>query len=142
LLEGDPYEVFAGTNSSEGKYIIKKGTSTGKLKKKARGQYILASGEETYTLTNIHNHENGDSLCRMLSTALRHGADINFVVHQLEKTEGDLSSLSKVLARSLKKYIKDGSTVFGENCGQCETGKLERQDGCVICKSCGWTKCG
>jgi uncharacterized Zn finger protein (UPF0148 family) len=78
----------------------------------------------------------------MLSTALRHGADINFVVHQLEKTEGDLSSLSKVLARSLKKYIKDGSAVSGENCGQCETGKLERQDGCVICKSCGWTKCG
>jgi ribonucleoside-diphosphate reductase alpha chain len=142
LLEGDPYEVFAGTNSSEGKCIIKKGTNTGKLKKKARGQYVLAAAEETYTLTNIHNHENGDSLCRMLSTALRHGADINFVVHQLEKTEGDLSSLSKVLARSLKKYIKDGSAVSGENCGQCETGKLERQDGCVICKSCGWTKCG
>ena len=142
LLEGDPYEVFAGINASEGKYIIKKGTSTGKLKKKARGQYVLAAGEETYTLTNIHNHENDDSVCRMLSTALRHGADINFVVHQLEKTEGDLSSLSKVLARSLKKYIKDGSTVSGENCGQCETGKLERQDGCVICKSCGWTKCG
>lgn len=142
LLEDDPYEVFAGINIDTGKQFIKKTITTGKLKKKSRGQYILQSGEDNYVLTNIHNHENGDSLCRMLSTALRHGADINFVVHQLEKTEGDLSSLSKVLARSLKKYIKDGSTVSGENCGQCESGKLERQDGCVICKSCGWTKCG
>jgi len=142
MLDGDPYEVFAGINTESGKQFIKKSCSSGKLKKKARGQYALINGDENYVLTNIHNHENGDSLCRMLSTALRHGADINFVVHQLEKTEGDLSSLSKVLARSLKRYIKDGCAVSGENCGQCETGKLERQDGCVICKSCGWTKCG
>jgi ribonucleoside-diphosphate reductase alpha chain len=142
LLDGDPYEVFAGINIEGDKQILKKNVSKGKLKKKTRGQYSLVSGQDEFALSNIHNHENGDSLCRMLSTALRHGADINFVVHQLEKTEGDLSSLSKVLARSLKKYIKDGSKVSGENCGQCETGKLERQDGCVICKSCGWTKCG
>jgi ribonucleoside-diphosphate reductase alpha chain len=142
LLEGDPYEVFAGINTKGDKQIVKKNVTKGKLKKRTRGQYSLVAGTDEFALSGIHNHENGDSLCRMLSTALRHGADINFVVHQLEKTEGDLSSLSKVLARSLKKYIKDGSTVSGENCGQCETGKLERQDGCVICKSCGWTKCG
>ena len=142
LLEGDPYEVFAGINTEGDKQIVKKNVNKGKLKKKTRGQYSLVAGTDEFALSGIHNHENGDSLCRMLSTALRHGADINFVVHQLEKTQGDLSSLSKVLARSLKKYIKDGSAVSGENCGQCETGKLERQDGCVICKSCGWTKCG
>jgi ribonucleoside-diphosphate reductase alpha chain len=142
LLDGEPYEVFAGINTEGDKQIVKKNVNKGKLKKKTRGQYSLIAGADEFTLSGIHNHENGDSLCRMLSTALRHGADINFVVHQLEKTQGDLSSLSKVLARSLKKYIKDGSTVSGENCGQCEGGKLERQDGCVICKSCGWTKCG
>ena len=142
LLEGDPYEVFAGINTEGDKQIVKKNVNKGKLKKKTRGQYSLVAGTDEFALSGIHNHENGDSLCRMLSTALRHGADINFVVHQLEKTQGDLSSLTKVLARSLKKYIKDGSAVSGENCGQCETGKLERQDGCVICKSCGWTKCG
>jgi ribonucleotide reductase alpha subunit len=142
LLDGDPYEVFAGINTEGDKPIVKKNVNKGKLKKKTRGQYSLVAGTDEFALSGIHNHENGDSLCRMLSTALRHGADINFVVHQLEKTQGDLSSLSKVLARSLKKYIKDGSTVSGENCGQCENGKLERQDGCVICKSCGWTKCG
>ena len=78
----------------------------------------------------------------MVSTSLRHGADISFVVHQLEKTKGDLVSLSKVLARTLKKYIKDGTKVHGEECPSCQGSQVERNDGCVLCKSCGWSKCG
>ena len=143
LLEGDPYEVFAGLNIQNGQAIIKKGLSKGKLQKKARGQYVFSgSGETSCDLTNINNHENGDALCRMLSTALRHGADISFVVHQIEKTEGDLASLSKVLARTLKKYIKDGTKVHGEECPECKQANIQRDDGCVVCRDCGWTKCG
>lgn len=143
LLEDDPYELFAGLNQENGEQIIKKGLSKGKLQKKARGKYVFAAdGETSCDLTNINNHENGDALCRMLSTALRHGADISFVVHQLEKTEGDLASLSKVLARTLKKYIKDGTKVHGEECPECKSSNIQRDDGCVICKDCGWTKCG
>lgn len=143
LLEGDPYEVFAGSNVENGENIIKKGLHKGKLEKKARGKYVfVADGETSCDLTNINNHENGDALCRMLSTAFRHGADISFVVHQLEKTEGDLASLSKVLARTLKKYIADGTKVHGEECPECKQNNIQRDDGCVICKDCGWTKCG
>lgn len=143
LLGDDPYELFAGLNQENGNQIIKKGLSKGKLQKKARGKYVFAAdGETSCDLTNINNHENGDALCRMLSTALRHGADISFVVHQLEKTEGDLASLSKVLARTLKKYIKDGTKVHGEECPECKSSNIQRDDGCVICKDCGWTKCG
>jgi len=142
LLEGDPYEVFAGVNVDENnKPFINKTHANGNLKKKARGNYVFIANNETFDLTNINNHENGDALCRMVSTALRHGTSIEFVVHQLEKTKGDLASLSKVLARTLKKYIKDGTKVSGENCPSCESESVERTDGCVTCKSCGWTKC-
>ena len=142
LLEGDPYEVFAGVNADENnKPFINKTHANGNLKKKARGNYVFIANNETFDLTNINNHENGDALCRMVSTALRHGTSIEFVVHQLEKTKGDLASLSKVLARTLKKYIKDGTKVSGENCPSCESESVERTDGCVTCKSCGWTKC-
>jgi len=143
LFGNDPYEVFAGLNSQDGNAIIKKTHTRGKLQKKARGKYVfVADGEVSCDLTNINNHENGDALCRMLSTALRHGADISFVVHQLEKTEGDLASLGKVLARTLKKYIKDGTKVHGEECPECKGTNIQRDDGCVVCRDCGWTKCG
>jgi ribonucleoside-diphosphate reductase alpha chain len=142
LLDGEPYEVFAGLNTEDGKPLIKCKESKGLLKKLNRGKYVFQAGNESFNLINISNHENGDALCRMLSTSLRHGADISFVVHQLEKTKGDLVSLSKVLARTLKKYIKDGTKVHGEECPSCQGSQVERNDGCMLCKSCGWSKCG
>jgi ribonucleoside-diphosphate reductase alpha chain len=142
LLGGDPYEVFAGYNQQNDQPIIKKYISKGSLKKKSRSNYHFIAGEESYPLTNINNHENGDALCRMVSTALRHGTSIEFVVHQLEKTKGDLASLSKVLARTLKKYIKDGTKVTGEECPECKNGNIQRDDGCIVCRDCGWSKCG
>jgi len=142
LFNGEPYEVFAGLNIEDGRVLIKCKESKGVLKKLNRGKYVFQAGNESFNLINISNHENGDALCRMVSTSLRHGADISFVVHQLEKTKGDLVSLSKVLARTLKKYIKDGTKVHGEECPSCQGNQVERNDGCVLCKSCGWSKCG
>ncbi len=36
-----------------------------------------------------------EALTRMISTALRHGADINFIYDQLQKSEGTIVSFSK-----------------------------------------------
>ena len=146
LLNGEPYEIFTGINehaSADGTVgnIIPKNGMTGNVTKKGRGNYFFNSGSESYKLTNGHNDENADALCRMISTSLRHGSDISFVVHQLEKTKGDLLSFAKVLARGLKKYIKDGTKVHGEECPSCGGHNVERGDGCVICRDCGWTKC-
>jgi hypothetical protein len=75
----------------------------------------------------------------MVSTALRHGVDIHFIVEQLGKVEGaDLFAFSKSIARALKKYIKDGTT--GETCEKCGL-KLVFENGCFICKGCGNGKC-
>jgi FlaA1/EpsC-like NDP-sugar epimerase len=38
--------------------------------------------------------------------------------------------------------IKDGTKVHGEECPSCQGSQVERNDGCVLCKSCGWSKCG
>ncbi len=77
----------------------------------------------------------------MVSMSLRENVDINYIVHQLEKVKGELTSLSKAMARQLKKFIKDGTKVTGEDCGECKQPTLIRENGCVICKGCGWTKC-
>jgi ribonucleoside-diphosphate reductase alpha chain len=145
LLDDEPYEIFGGSNNdAEGEPIIPKSVSSGTVIKHERGKYGLKSVENEYSIVGHHSDANIDALTRMISTALRHGADISFVVHQLEKTKGEMQSFAKILARTLKKYIKDGTKVSGEKCPECKRDdcKIVREDGCIKCVTCGWTKCG
>lgn len=105
---------------------------------------MIASLDEKST---IHTDVTGNmsdteaALTRLISTSLRHGADIKFIVEQLNKTHGDLFSFSKVIARVLKKYIPDGakSTV---KCQDCGSENVIFQEGCMTCQDCGSSKCG
>lgn len=142
LLGGKPYEVFTGINEDKKDLYIPKSSKTGKIRKDARGIYVFVDeGQEEYKLNNGHSDDTADALTRLISCSLRHGSDISFIVHQLEKTKGPVVSFSKVLARTLKKYIKNGVEVRGEECPEC-SGKLIREEGCISCKNCGYSKCG
>jgi hypothetical protein len=128
-----------------GKYDKK--VTKGIIRKETRGKYhlILQDGVEVPDIAK-NTTESEDALTRMTSTALRHGADVQFAVHQLEKVEGkELGGFSTALARALKHYIKEGVTVTGEDCPECVKtgvkGTLRRENGCVSCSVCGWTKC-
>ena len=158
LLNGDPYEVFAGINHINGhsvegddpeEIVIPRPFQGGIIRKEKRGHYnaILNSKSNTeLTIRHIGQRISDDeaALTRLISTSLRHGAAINFVVHQLEKVTGDMTSFGKSIARALKKYIPDGTEVTGEECPNCEIKEntIIRQEGCILCKKCGWTKCG
>jgi ribonucleoside-diphosphate reductase alpha chain len=134
---GKPYEVFAGKNGTiKAKYV------TATVTKVKKGVYRLHSGEDTI-IENISAQVEDDqeAITRLVSLLLRHGNDLSFVVLQLEKVPGHLLSFSKAIARILKKYIPDGTKVNGEECPTCQTESLIRQEGCVLCKNCGWTKC-
>jgi ribonucleoside-diphosphate reductase alpha chain len=85
--------------------------------------------------------ESEDVLTRMVSCGLRHGADIQFVVQQLEKSKGDLFAFSKAICRVLKKYVPDHTKVVGETCKQCGGTDLIRLEGCATCTKCGHSKC-
>lgn len=137
LYYGDPYEVFCGA----GKYIDKQ-IKTGTITKRNRRQYRadFDNGDQLTPLSHSATPEE-DTITRLINSNLRHGVDISFIVHQLEKAEGDIQSFSKALARALKKYIKDGTKVSGEECPQCGTPSLIRKEGCIICNDCGWSKC-
>ena len=80
---------------------------------------------------------------RLISWGLRHGGGIKFLVEQLGKAKGNgFQSFSKVIARTLKKYIKDDDTVTGATCDNCGSTDLVYKDGCEQCNSCGSAKCG
>jgi ribonucleoside-diphosphate reductase alpha chain len=138
MYNNDPYEVFAGKNG-----FIDRKVKAGIIikKKRPKGMYkaVLEDDSEISPI-NATCSEEEDALTRMTSTALRHGADIHYVVQQLEKVKGDMTSFAKSMSRALKKYIPDGAKEEGA-CFSCNSTGLVRQEGCVTCTQCGWSKC-
>jgi ribonucleoside-diphosphate reductase alpha chain len=137
LLGQDPYEVFAfKPNDMQLPAKIKAGTLT-KIKK---GRYDLKC--DGITIENIREHfetDEQEALTRIISTALRHGTDIEFIVDQLAKSEGTITSFSKAIGRSLKKYITEQK--LEKTCDQCNSKNVALQEGCYTCMDCGSSKC-
>jgi len=77
----------------------------------------------------------------MVSTSLRHGVPIKFVVEQLSKSADNMSSLTAAASRVLKKYIKAGEIATGIRCPQCGSEVVYNESGCTSCTSCTWEKC-
>lgn len=137
LLHGDPYEVFAGKNG-----VIDKKVQTGKIIKQKRRRYKAVFDDETeLSPISAFTSDEEDTLTRLISSGLRHGSNISFLVHQLEKSKGDLQGFAKSIMRALKKYIPDGTEIKGEECPNC-SGTLIRSEGCCMCKGCGYSRCG
>jgi ribonucleoside-diphosphate reductase alpha chain len=136
LMDGDPYEIFAGKNG-----VVDKKVKKGKIIKQKRSRYKAIFEDETeLSPIGAFTSDEEDTLTRLISAALRHGTNVTFLVHQLEKAKGDLQSFAKSLLRALKKYIPDGEEVKGEECPDCYS-SLVRSEGCLKCMSCGWSKC-
>ena len=88
------------------------------------------------------NNPNNLAFARMISLSLRHGTKARFMVEQLQKDkDSDMFSFSKSISRILKNYIKDGEIPTDKQCDECSIDALVYQDGCVICSSCGYSKC-
>ena len=141
LLEGQPFEVFALKPKH---IIITDHVKKGRLRKITEGDYNKYNLETDYFIVEdlqLHfEHPEEESLTRMISTALKHGADINYIYEQLEKAKGTIVSFSKAIARSLAKYVTEVSNKKCESCNVNDA--LVFQEGCVVCKFCGVSKCG
>lgn len=137
LLENDPYEVFAlKQNSLHLPHHLK----NGKLVKEKSGLYNLET-KDGWVLTDIRKFFESDeqeALTRMISTALRHGTNIDFIVSQLIKSEGTITSFAKAIARTLKTYVTE---IHGITCSSCQSSKIKLQEGCFVCMDCGSSKC-
>lgn len=139
LLESKPYEVFACKNT----WNIK-GNYHCDIIKKTRGRYDVDIKDKLLIedITSDMSQIEEDKT-RLISVSLRHGANIKFLVEQLNKAKGNgFQDFSKVIARVLKKYIKDEEIVTGATCSNCGSTDLIYKEGCEECNSCGVQKCG
>jgi ribonucleoside-diphosphate reductase alpha chain len=146
LLNGKPYEIFGGIE--ENLEIPKKFTSGRIVKVKGKGDknsYDLYFGEDGVVkdVSKMFDNTAYQVHTRLVSLSLRHGAKAEYVVSQLLKDpDNDLTSFSRAISRVLKKYIEDGTKVSSDKCcGSCGQESLVYQDGCVVCKNCGYSKC-
>ena len=131
LMNNKPYEVFCIEE-----YIDKH--KEGKITKTGKGTYSIETEDGKFALSKYLEDDTENALLRLISTCLRHGAEIQFVIEQLQKTKGDFVSFNKSIARTLKKYIEEGK----QSSEVCSCGdKLYYQEGCLTCKSCGFSKC-
>ena len=149
LLDGKPYEVIGGLSDFvEISKKFTKGKIVKRLRKTTNSLYDLHFGEpdeETVikSLVNVFDNPNYAGFTRTISLALRHGAPVQYLVEQLQKDkDSDMFSFSKVIARTLKKYIADGTLYGTKFCSECGSeGSLVYQEGCVTCANCGYSKC-
>ncbi len=135
ILDNKPYEVFIT------EYFTSETTLV--IRKVKRGRYDLLKNGETYSesITSEMTEEQ-EAITRLVSTSLRHGADIKFIVEQLNKTSSDnMFSFTKSLARVLKKYIPDGVKA-SVSCNDCGSIQVIFEEGCAKCLDCGSSKCG
>ncbi|MCB0351164.1 MAG: adenosylcobalamin-dependent ribonucleoside-diphosphate reductase [Bdellovibrionales bacterium] len=137
LLGKDPYEVFA---MRKNRLHLPLKLKSGRLVKAKSGVYNLET-EDGWVLADIRTFfesNEQEALTRMISTALRHGADIEFIISQLIKSEGAITSFAKAIARTLKNYM---TQVTSFKCQDCSSSNLKLQEGCFVCMDCGGSKC-
>ena len=111
------------------------------MSKSGKGKYRLNfdTGKETESIDDVIKTCNDDESAwatRMISTSLRHGVPVEFLVEQLSK-DGSVVDINMVLARILKKYAKNGSV----KCPECGSTQLIFRTACFDCMSCGKSGC-
>jgi ribonucleoside-diphosphate reductase alpha chain len=140
MYEDKPFEVFAGAIEDVN---IPKAITNGHIVKQKSQHYSFLYDDEVI-VNNIGKtfaNKEHDAFARVISQELRHFIPLKFIVDVLNKSEGGITHFSKVIARTLKKYIPDG-----EDAGKCQQcgSKLVYFEGCMKCSNleCGFSKCG
>lgn len=153
LYDGRPYEVFTGRVDEDVLYIPKSIDKGLIIKNKnADGstrydfQYTDKQGyRATFEgLSRMFNHEFWN-YAKLISSVLRHRMPIEQVVDLISSLKLDnqaISTWQNGVQRALKKYIPNGTAVKGkDSCDNCGSDELHYQEGCLICKNCGSSKC-
>jgi len=128
-----PYEIFAFENPPMDK------NTKGRTVKVKKNQYKFINGEfEIDNLQLAAERVEQRAHTIYLSMLLRHGAPIGHIVHVAKKVDENITSFSSACRRVLSKYV--AIETLQEKCPRCG-GNLIREEGCVHCDSCEYSKC-
>ncbi len=154
LVGGTPYEIFTGLSDDEDGLFLPKSVTHGKIikavddngNKRYDFQFINKRGHKT-TIEGLSDKFNPEywNYAKLISGVLRYGMPIDQVLKLVGGLELDSQSINTWkmgVERALKRYLPDGTKASGQKCPHCGNETLVYQEGCLICTSCGTSKCG
>lgn len=154
LVDGRPYEIFTGLADDEDGLFLPKAVTHGRIikaidengNKRYDFQYSNKRGHKT-TIEGLSDKFNPEywNYAKLISGVLRYGMPIDQVLKLVGGLELDSQSINTWkmgVERALKKYLPNGTSAKGQKCPNCGQETLVYQEGCLICTSCGTSKCG
>ena len=154
LIDGRPYEIFTGLADDDDGIFCPKSVTHGKIikavdekgNKRYDFQFINKRGYKT-TIEGLSDKFNPEywNYAKLISGVLRYGMPIDQVlklVGGLELNSQSINTWKMGVERALKKYLPNGMKANGQKCPNCGQETLIYQEGCLICTSCGTSKCG
>ena len=154
LLDGRPYEIFTGLQDDEEGIVLPKSVTSGRIIKSydedgtkhydfqfenKRGYKMTIEG-----LSEKFNKEYWN-YAKLISGVLRWRMPIEQVIKlvgSLQLDSENINTWKNGVERALKKYVQDGTEAKGVKCPNCGHETLVYQEGCLICKTCGSSRCG
>ena len=154
LLDGYPYEIFTGLQDDDEGIVLPKTVTKGKIIKQTNEdgshrydfQFENKRGYKT-TVEGLSEKFNPEywNYAKLISGVLRYRMPIDHVIKlvgSLQLKSESINTWKNGVERALKKYVVDGTVAQGKKCPQCGQETLVYQEGCLICKNCGASRCG
>ena len=154
MRDGRPYEIFTGIDDEdEGLYIPKRVTQGKIIKvyepdgsKHYDFEFSNKRGLRT-TVAGLDEKFNPEfwNYAKFISSVLRYGMPIDQVVNLvrgLDLGNESINTWKNGVERALRRYITSGTVADGQTCPNCGSHQLVYQEGCLICKDCGTSRCG
>ena len=154
LLDGHPYEIFTGLMDDDEGIVLPKHVTSGVIIKNQNPdgtkrydfQFKNKRGYKT-TVEGLSEKFDKEywNYAKLISGVLRYRMPLTNVIKlvgQLQLDSESINTWKNGVTRALKKYISDGTEATGQKCPNCGCESLVYQEGCLICKNCGSSRCG
>ncbi len=154
ILDGRPYEIFTGLQDDEEGIVLPKTVEKGwiikNIDENGNKRYDFQfTNKRGYKVTIEGLSEKFDkeywNYAKLISGVLRYQMPIDLcikLIGSLDLGSENINNWKNGVERALKKYVQDGTAVKGEKCSVCGSESLVYQEGCLICKNCGSSRCG
>ena len=154
LLDNRPYEIFTGVLDDDEGIMLPKNVTSGHIIKNmdenGNKRYDFQfENKRGYKVTIEGLSEKFNKVywnyAKLISGVLRYRMPIEQVIKlvgSLQLDSENINTWKNGVERALKKYVQDGTEAKGKKCPNCGNETLVYQEGCLICKTCGASRCG